>query len=264
MNLRLAREAPLSRPLVAMPTLVLLLVGVFVGCSRHKEPATVRVAVAANFSSTAQDLARRFETVKRTHVELSVGSTGQLYAQIQNGAPFDVFLAADTLRPVLLESEGLAEKGSRFTYAVGRLVMLAPQWDTVGSAGVELKNRTFQHLAIANPMTAPYGTAARQVLERLGLWDALQDRIVLGESVSQTHQFVTSGAAEVGFVALSAAQQSRVTAYWIVPQDLYDPIRQDAVLLTHRSSDDGARAFLEFLRGDLGKNVMKSFGYEVP
>jgi len=264
MNLHLAREAPPSRRFVVAPTLALLLIGAFVGCSRHKEPATVRVAVAANFSSTAQDLARRFEMVRRTPVELSMGSTGQLYAQIQNGAPFDVFLAADTLRPALLESEGLAEKGSRFTYAVGRLAMLAPHWDTVRSAGVELKQRTFQHLAIANPTTAPYGAAARQVLERLGLWDSLETRIVLGESVSQTHQFVTSGAAEVGFVALSEAQQSRVTAYWIVPQDLYDPIRQDAVLLTHRSNDDGARAFLEFLRGELAENVMKSYGYEVP
>ena len=198
-------------------TLCLIALSCSQGDTTPENPQLVRVAVAANFAATHEELARQFHEATGITVETSLNSTGQLYAQIQNGAPYDVFLAADVERPRLLEETNAAVPGSRFAYAVGQLVLYAPTWDSVRSGEIDLLQRDYQHLAVANPLTAPYGTAARQVLERLNMWTELQDRIVQGESVGQVLQFVHSGAVEVGFVALSQVISLDATEYWIIP-----------------------------------------------
>ncbi len=227
-------------------------------------PRLVRAAVAANFAVAHEELVRRFQTLSGIEVETSLGSTGLLYTQIANGAPYDVFLAADTARPSRLETEDHVVSGMRFTYAVGRLVLYAPDWDLAGSPEVELGARSFRHLAIANPTTAPYGAAALQAMESWGLRDELQARLVRGESVGQAFQFVKSGAAEAGLVARSQVTDSDTSDYLIVPRGLHRPLRHDAVLLRAGEGNAGARAFLEFLRSEEGRQVIASFGYELP
>lgn len=224
----------------------------------------IRAAVAANFAAPQQELARRFESATGIAVETSLGSTGQLYAQISNGAPYDVFLAADGERPRQLELARLAVPRTRFTYAVGRLALYAPQWDSLPAGAAALGTRTYLHLAIADPLTAPYGAAAREVLQHWQLWDRLRGRIVRGANVGQVLQFVQSGAAEVGFVAVSQLMSEDPRSYWIVPQQLHDPIRQDAVLLQHGARKPAARRYLEFLQSDQGFEVLAAFGYERP
>jgi molybdate transport system substrate-binding protein len=224
----------------------------------------VRAAVAGNFAAPQRALARRFRETSGIRVETSIGSTGQLYAQIANGAPYDVFLAADTIRPHRLEAEGLAVPGSRFTYAVGRVVLYAPGWDSIGSGRLALRTRAFQHLAIANPETAPYGTAARAVLMEWGLWDSMLPRVVRAENVAQAFQFVESGAAEVGIVALSQVTDRNPEHYAVLPNGLYPPIQQDAVLLRPGEDHPGAQAFLSFLRSDAGRQVIARYGYQRP
>jgi molybdate transport system substrate-binding protein len=234
------------------------------GDAEHAPRQAVRAAVAANFAVPHQELARRFEAATGIAVETSLGSTGQLYAQIQNGAPFDVFLAADVERPHLLEQAQLAVAGTRFTYAVGRLALYAPQWDSVRSGAAALGTKAFQHLAIADPRTAPYGAAAKEVLERWNVWDSLQTSLVRGANVGQVFQFVESGAAEVGFVALSQVVGSEPRHYWVVPQELHRPIHQDAVLLQPGARNSAAQRFLAFLQSDQGRHVMTTFGYSQP
>lgn len=224
----------------------------------------VRVAVAANFAAAHEELVRRFEASGDVEVETSLGSTGQLYAQIVNGAPYDVFLAADVARPERLEREGLVEPGSRVTYAVGRLVLYVPDGQLTDSPETWLRAESFQHLAIANPAIAPYGLAAQQVLEQVGLWDELETRIVKGESVGQAFQFVESGAAEAGFVALSQVVDKEASTYRIVPRELHQPLRHDAVLLRTSARDRAAGEFLEFLRSEEAQQVLASYGYELP
>lgn len=245
--------------------------GVFLGvssCSSRDDNDEarhiVRVAVAANFAAAHEELARRFQVHSGVEVETSVGSTGQLYAQIMNGAPYDVFLSADVARPDRLESDDRIVPGTRFTYAVGQLVLYASGLRLADSPELTLRERSFQHLAIANPRIAPYGAAARQVLERWGLWDELQTRLVQGESVGQAFQFVESGAAELGFVALSQVTAKRQGKYWIVPREFYQPLRQDAVLLRTGERSSEARAFLEFLRSEEGQQIITHFGYALP
>ena len=264
---RIPQAAALSRwKRIATAAVTLCLVAL--SCSRcdttPENPQLVRVAVAANFAATHEELARRFHGATGIAVETSLSSTGQLYAQIRNGAPYDVFLAADVARPRLLEETNAAVPGSRFTYAVGRLVLYAPRWDSLRSGDIELRKREFQHLAIANPLTAPYGTAAQQVLERLDLWHGLQDRIVRGESVGQVLQFVHSGAAEVGFVSLSQVISLDATRFWIIPDSMHEPIRQDAVLLRRGDANHAAKAFLDFLQSHAGRQVIANFGYTQP
>ena len=232
--------------------------------SSGESPAVMRVAVAGNFASPQAELAVLFQTATGVEIETSLGSTGQLYAQIANGAPFDIFLAADTLRPKLLEEEGRTVRNTRFTYAIGRLVLYAPSWDSVRAGEHELRSRPIRHLAIANPLTAPYGAAAREVLERWGLNDEYETRIVRGENVAQTFQFVESGASEAGFVALSYVFSRDPRDYWIVPDSLHQPIRQDAVLLQHGQSNPPARDYLEFLQSEEGKRVIAGYGYSLP
>jgi molybdate transport system substrate-binding protein len=223
----------------------------------------VSVAVASNFADPVRLIAQQFEAKTRHRVVLSFGSTGKHYAQITNGAPFDVFLAADDERPKRLEQDSLAVAGSRFTYAVGRLVLWSQKVNYIDSTGSRLAAGDFRHLAIANPRLAPYGRAAVESLEALGLWKQLRELIVRGENINQTFQFVKSGNAELGFVACSQVihpDRSPGGSFWIVPQELYAPIEQQAVLLKDNPS---ARGFLEYLRSEPAREIIRTYGYDV-
>ena len=223
-----------------------------------------RIAVASNFAAAMPALAARFRQETGHALIVSTASTGKLYAQIIHGAPFDVFLAADDDHPRRLEQDGLGIPGSRFTYAVGRLALWSPREGYVDEAGQVLKQGVFRKLALANPRLAPYGMAAQDVLDRLGLWTGLQDRLVLGENIAQTYQFVASGNAELGFVALSQVQlpgREMTGSMWRIPQSLYDPIRQDAVLLKAGKGNPAASALLEYLKGAPARQMITAYGY---
>ena len=224
----------------------------------------MRIAVASNFKAAITAIARRFESETPHRVSLISGSTGKHYAQIHNGAPFDAFFAADIRRPELLEREGLALPGSRFTYALGKLVLWSPREGYVDPHGRILEDGGFRHLAIANPGFAPYGKAAGEVLLARGLWDALGGRLVRGENIGQAFQFVHSGNAELGFVAWSQLKrpgQPLEGSYWEVPKALHSPIEQQAVLL---KDSEAARAFLSFVRSGEGLGIIREYGYETP
>lgn len=223
----------------------------------------VRVAVASNFTATANVLSEAFREKTGHRVVLSPGSTGKLYAQIVHGAPYDVLLAADVERPRRLEESGLTVPGSRFTYAVGRLVLWSPDPGRVKGGARALSDPGAVRLAIANPEVAPYGIAARQTLEALGLWASYRDRAARGENVAQAFQFVASGAADLGLVAdstSSAADGSR----WEVPRDLYGPIEQQAVLLQRARDRIAASSFLTFLRTEAAAEIIAAAGYDAP
>ncbi len=225
----------------------------------------IRVAVASNFATTSEAIAQRFEETSGHQVTLVFGSTGKHYAQIRNGAPFEAFLAADERHPEMLESDGSAVPGSRFTYAIGRLVLWSPEAGYVDAEGLVLEGSDFRHLAIANPKLAPYGRAAQEVLRSRGLWEGLQRRLVRGENISQAFQFVKSGNAELGFVALSQVtspeRQPETGSRWPVPEGLHTPIRQQAVLLEDSAA---TRAFGEFVRSEEARSIIRSFGYRTP
>jgi molybdate transport system substrate-binding protein len=241
---------------------LLLFWGIFATPVVAKE---VRVAVAANFLETIHEIIANFEQDTGRTAVVSPGSTGQLYAQIKNGAPFDVFFSADVRRPKLIEDEGLAVRGSRFTYAVGRLTLWSPDPDMVkGDGKTVLTKGGFNHLAIANPKTAPYGTAAQKTLQALGLWDRMKDRIVQGENIGQTFQFVFSQNAQLGFVAMSQVLDPRMKksgSRWDVPVNLYDKLRQQAVLLVHGEHNETAQAFLAYIRGAKAREIIERYGY---
>ena len=226
----------------------------------------VHVAVAANFVGPLTQLAKTFEQDSGNRVIFSPSSTGKLYAQIKNGAPFDVLLAADARRPQLLEQEKLGVAGSRFTYAVGRLALWSPKAGLVDPGGQVLKSGRFERLAVANPKTAPYGEAARETLERMGLWQTLAPRLVRGEDIGQTFQFVASGNADLGFVALSQVKGADRYhgSYWIVPDTFHRPVEQQAVLLEKGRNNPAARAFMAFLKGKAARAMIENFGYGVP
>ncbi|MDR4461081.1 MAG: molybdate ABC transporter substrate-binding protein [Nitrospirales bacterium] len=228
----------------------------------------VRVAVAANFLNTLNEIIRNFKTDTGHTVVVSSGSSGKLYAQIQNGAPFEVFFSADVKRPQLLEEEGLAVKGSRFVYAVGRLTLWSPVSNLVNEDGqIVLSKRNFEHLAIANPKTAPYGLAAEQTLKKLDLWESLKDRMVQGENIGQTFQFVFSKNAQLGFVALSQVLDPKINgsgSRWDVPASFHDPLEQEVVLLMTGQNHSGAKAFLEYVKGDKSLAIIERFGYGLP
>ncbi len=228
----------------------------------------VRVAVAANFLATLNEIITNFQADTSHTILVSSGSSGKLYAQIKNGAPFDVFFSADAERPKLLEEEGLAVKGSRFVYSVGRLTLWSPDSTVIqGEALHVLSDGHFDHLAIANPKTAPYGRAAEQTLKKMGLWESLKDRIVQGENIGQTFQFVFSRNAQLGFVALSQVLDPKIDgsgSRWDVPAAFHDALEQEAVLLMPGQNHAGARAFLDFVKGDKSRAIIKQFGYELP
>lgn len=226
----------------------------------------VNVAVAANFVAPMKKITHDFERETGHQLRISTGSTGSFYAQIKNGAPFHVLLAADDETPLKIENEGLGVIGSRFTYAIGKLVLWSKQTNFVDNQGQILKSNQFDRLAIANPKIAPYGFAAMEVLERLNLQIALKPKLVQGESVAQTYQFVATQNAQLGFVALSqviADGKISEGSTWIVPAAMYSPIRQDAVLLNRGKDNGAAISFLNYLKSEKVKNLIRSFGYEL-
>jgi molybdate transport system substrate-binding protein len=240
----------------------LLALLLFLPLQLHAE--TIRVAVASNFSHAMQAISHQFEEQTGHDVDLIFGSTGKIYAQILNGAPFDAFLAADTERPERLEHEKRIQPGSRFSYALGQLVLWSPNATLIDSEGSLLLNGGFRHLAIANPRLAPYGQAAQQTLEALGVWQQWQDKIVRGENINQTFQYVISGNAELGLLARSQIQSlDKVSqgSQWQIPRHLYQPIEQQAVQLTDKPA---ATALMAFIKSDAAWRIIKDFGYLRP
>jgi len=224
----------------------------------------LRIATASNFRSTMTVLVRKFEQASNHRVVPIYGSTGKHFAQILNGAPFDAYFAADRRRPKMLEEEGLAVPDSRFTYAIGRLVLWSPREGYVDDQGQILKQGSFHHLAIANPEFAPYGAAAREVLESLGLWQKLGPRLVRGENIGQAFLFVHSGNAELGLVAWSQLRTSTPSldgSFWQVPESLYQPVVQQAVALT---DSEAVRAFISYIRSEQAARIIRDHGYALP
>lgn len=224
----------------------------------------VQVAVAANFTAPIQAIAADFEKDTGHKLVASYGATGQFYTQIKNGAPFEVFLAADDSTPAKLEKEGDTVAGTRFTYAVGTLALWSAKEGYVDDQGAVLKANQYQHLSIANPKAAPYGLAATEVLDKLKLTEATQAKIVEGQNISQAYQFVSTGNAELGFVALSQIyKDGKITSgsAWIVPNTLYSPIKQDAVVLSKGKDNAAAKALMEYLKGPKAAAIIKSYGY---
>jgi molybdate transport system substrate-binding protein len=225
----------------------------------------VPVAVAANFTAPMQKIASEFEKDTGHKIVPSFGSTGKFYAQIKNGAPFEVLLAADDETPAKLIGENAAVAGSNFTYAIGKLVLWSAKPGVVDDAGEVLKKGGFDHIAVTNPKLAPYGAAALETMKTLGVHDALQAKIVTAENIGQTYQFISSGNAELGFVALSQVlKDGRIEgSAWIVPAKYYTQIKQDAVILNNGKGKPAAEALLKYLKGDKAKAVIKSYGYDL-
>lgn len=256
MNIRASRFAPAC--------LASLLAVFAIGAAQADE---VQVAVAANFTAPIQAIAADFEKDTGHKLVTSFGATGQFYTQIKNGAPFEVLLSADDTTPQKLETEGDTVKGSRFTYAVGTLALWSAKEGYVDAKeGNVLSDNQYRHLSIANPKAAPYGLAATQVLAKLGLTDRVKDKIVEGQNITQAYQFVSTGNAELGFVALSQIyKDGKVTSgsAWIVPADLHDPIKQDAVILNKGKDNPAAKALVDYLKGPKAAAVIKSYGYQL-
>jgi molybdate transport system substrate-binding protein len=226
----------------------------------------VQVAVAANFTGPMQVISVLFERDTGHKTSLAFGATGKFYAQIANGAPFEVLLSADDETPAKMIKEGHAVAGSNFTYAIGKLVLWSADPKLIDAKGEILKKGGFKHLALANPKGAPYGAAAMQVMSKLGVGETLKPLFVQGENISQTYQFIFTGAAELGFVAYSQViknGQIGAGSGWIVPANLYDPILQDAVILAKGKDKPAALALLNYLKGQKAQAVIKSFGYEL-
>ena len=226
--------------------------------------ANVSVAVAANFAAPMQRIAAAFEADTGHKAQLSFGATGKFHAQISHGAPFQVLLAADSATPARLAAQGKAVAGSRFTYALGTLVLWSAQPGYVDARGAVLQAGEFKHLAMANPRLAPYGAAAVQVMDRLGLTAQLRPRWVQGENIAQAYQFVASGNAQLGFVALSQIMvdgKIEKGSAWHVPAHLHDPIRQDAVLLAPGKDSAAAAALLDYLRSNKARAIIRAHGY---
>jgi molybdate transport system substrate-binding protein len=248
----------------SLPRLFLGLVALVSAFSARADQ--VQVAVAANFTAPMQKIAAEFEKDTGHQARLAFESTGKFYAQIRNGAPFQVFLAADDQAPAKLEAEGMTVPGSRFTYAVGSLVLWSARPGYVDPEGEVLRTGGFQHLALANPKLAPYGAAAMETLASLGLAVKLQPRFVEGENIAQTYQFVATGNAELGFVALSQVMKDgRIEggSAWTVPAGLHSPIRQDAVLLAKGKGDPAAQALMRYLQGAKARAVIRAYGYNL-
>lgn len=234
--------------------------------SMSLQAGEVSVAVAANFTAPMQKIAAAFEQDTGHKAQLAFGSTGKFYAQIKNGAPFQMLLSADDETPAKLEREGLAQAGSRFTYAVGALVLWSARPGFVDAGGEVLRRGDFRKIALANPRLAPYGQAAMETLVALGLQDSLAPRFVLGENIAQTYQFVSTGNAELGFVALSQVMQDGRIAggsAWRVPESLHKPIRQDAVILAPGRGNAAAEALAQYLQGGKARAIIRAYGYQI-
>ena len=219
----------------------------------------IQVAVASNFSETIKELSKSFEEKSGTKVNLIFGSTGKLYSQIRNGAPYDIFLAADKQRPLLLEKEEMALPHSRFTYAKGVLVLWSPNMNNVVQL---LHSKSFKHITMANPKLAPYGKASKEVLQNLNLWESLQGKIAYGENIGQAFHFIQSGNAELGFIAESQFKSFKnKSSFWTVPSNLYTPIEQQAVLL---NENEESSRFFEYLQSEEAKKIITEYGYIAP
>ena len=225
----------------------------------------LRIAVASNFLLPLKALSKNFKESTGHKVVVISGSTGKLYAQIKQGAPFDILLAADSIRPELLEKEGIGVPGSRFTYAVGRLVLWSKDSKLPLKNDLQVLNhKNFRYLAIANPKTAPYGKAAEQVLRKKGFWEKIQNRLVRGENISQTFQFVMTGNADIGFIALSQLMKNQgLGFFWIVPKEWHDPIQQQGILLKRAKTNKAARQFLNFIKSNRIQKQIESYGYSL-
>jgi molybdate transport system substrate-binding protein len=246
--------------------LLALLLASLIGVASRARADEVSVAVAANFTAPMQKIAVEFEKDTGHKINAAFGSTGKFYAQIKNGAPFELLLAADDETPSRLVRENAAVAGTQFSYAFGKLVLWSAKPDLVDASGEVLKRGTFEHIAMADPKLAPYGAAAMQAMRALGVYDALQPKLVTGESIAQSYQFVASGNAQLGFVALSQVLKdgSVEGSSWLVPARLYQPIRQDAVILEKGQGKPAAEALMKFLKDDKTKAIIKSYGYELP
>jgi len=225
--------------------------------------AETRVAVAANFTEPAKDIAAAFAKATGHRATLSFGASGVFYTQITQGAPFEIFLSADTERPEKIEKDGLGVPGSRFTYAVGRLVLYSTQAGLVDNGGKVLASDKFAKLSIADPAAAPYGAAAVEAMNKLGVYARLESKLVKGSSLAQAYQFVSTGAAELGFVALSQVIKLSGGSRWLVPARLHKPIAQQAILLKTGASNPAAAAFVKFMKGAQARAIIKRYGYEI-
>jgi molybdate transport system substrate-binding protein len=241
---------------------VLTLLFVAYATSLRAEQALV--AVAANFSAPMQQIALAFQKDTGHQLRLSFGATGGIYAQIKNGGPFDVFLSADQLTPQKIEAEGLGVPQTRFTYATGQLVLWSKQDGLVDDKGQVLRSKNIQRIALANPKLAPYGAAALEAMTQLGLLDELKPKLVQGDNIAQTYQFVSTQNAQLGFVALSQVfADGKITSGsgWVLPSSLYKPILQDAILLKNGKDNSAAKALMLYIKGDKAKEMIKRFGY---
>lgn len=230
------------------------------------EAAEIQVAVAANFTAPMKQIAAEFEKETGNKVQLAFGATGKFYAQIKNAAPFEILLAADDETPTKLVKEGLAVASSQFTYATGKLVLWSAKPAICDEKGEVLKKAGFDHIALANPKLAPYGAAAVEAMKALGVHDNLQARFVMGENIGQTFQFVKSGNALLGFVALSQVMKDGKIdegSAWIVPANLYQPIRQDAVILDKGKGKPEVEALMKYLKGDTARKIILPYGYDL-
>lgn len=223
--------------------------------------ADTQLAVASNFTAPAKEIAAAFQKQTGDAALLSFGASGAFYTQIVNGAPFAALLSADAERPQRLEAEKVGQPGTRFIYAIGRLVLWSTDPKLVDDKGEVLRTNRFRKIAIANPKTAPYGAAAVEALTSLGLWEGLKDRIVQGENIAQAHQFAATGNAEIGFVALAQVALQDTGSKWIVPSRLHAPIEQQAILV---KDDPIARRFLEYLKGPQALEIIHKYGYATP
>ena len=247
----------------SFPCRAISIAGVLVAAVVPAQAETTNVAVAANFTDAANEIATAFAAETDHEAVLSFGATGQFYTQITQGAPFEVLLAADDERPTLAVEEGYGVAGSVFTYAIGQLVLYSADAGRVEGPEA-LSAEDVNQIAIANPETAPYGAAAVEAMRGLGVFDALSGKIVQGQSIAQAFQFVETGNAALGFVALGQVAQSEAGSRWLVPQELYTPIRQDAVLLTTGADNPAAIAFLAFLRSNTATDIITKYGYALP
>jgi len=239
--------------------------GVAMAAPSFCQAAEAQVAVAANFAEPIKAVAAVLEKTTGHTLKVTVGATGKFYAQIQNGAPFDVLLAADTHTPQKLEAEGLAVSGTRFTYATGKLVLWSVQAGRVDGQGQILQAGNLGKVSYANPKVAPYGAATIKAIDAMGLTRVIAPKLVQGESIAQAYAFTATGNADVGFVALSQVLEAgrlKNGSMWVVPQRFYDPIRQDAVLLKKGQTNEAAQALLRLLQSTQIDNLIRSYGYE--
>lgn len=252
----------MKKSLLFVAILVFATTGPFVASAGE-----VNVAVAANFLSAAKKISDTFENKTGHKIILSAGSTGQLYSQIRNGAPYDFFFAADSERPAKLEAEGFVSHGTRFEYALGGVALYSSTPGYVDSKGEVLQKKKFKKLAIANPKIAPYGKAGVEILDKMGLLKSLSGKLIYGQSVAQTFQFVASGAAEIGFVAMSQVREmgdKLKGSYWVVDRSFYTPIKQEAVLLKHGETKEAAVAFMQFTKSARVGKLIENLGYSLP